>query len=171
MKTELKAKYLHHLLSKKKKDEGFTLIELLVVVIIIGVLAAVALPAMLGQVGKARETEIKTVVGSTIRGEQAFHTERNAFTANVGDLGIDATGTYLDGVTLAAPAGGALATDVTVISTNNESGADGTRAYSGAINFANGQYTQILCQSNAVANAGTVPAGAAACPGGTGVIK
>ena len=80
MKTELKVKFLQFLLGKKKdQNEGFTLIELLVVVIIIGVLAAIALPNLLGQVGKARESEAKTALGSISRGQQSYHLEKRRF--------------------------------------------------------------------------------------------
>ena len=80
MKSELKVKFLQYLLGKKKDtSEGFTLIELLVVVIIIGVLAAVALPNMLGQVGKARESEAKSTIGALNRAQQAYYTEKGSF--------------------------------------------------------------------------------------------
>ena len=68
-------------LNNKKGEKGFTLIELLVVVIIIGVLAAVALPNLLGQVGKARESEAKTALGALNRGQQAYHLEASQFYA------------------------------------------------------------------------------------------
>ena len=78
MNNVFTAKLLQNLRSKKG-DKGFTLIELLVVVIIIGVLAAVALPNLLGQVGKARESEAKTALGAMNRAQQAFRLEAQKF--------------------------------------------------------------------------------------------
>ena len=89
MKTELKAKFLQNILSKKKEDEGFTLIELLVVIIIIGILSAIALPSFLNQATKARQSEAKNYVGSMNRAQQAYYLENNnAFTTRVVELAL-----------------------------------------------------------------------------------
>ncbi|PMB54119.1 general secretion pathway protein GspG [Fischerella thermalis CCMEE 5201] len=89
LKPELQAKFLQHLNNRKKKnDEGFTLIELLVVVIIIGVLAAIALPSLLGQVNKAKQSEAKQNIGAMNRASQAFFLEYQGFASAVAQLQI-----------------------------------------------------------------------------------
>ncbi|GBF81333.1 type IV pilin-like G/H family protein [Aphanothece sacrum] len=81
MNTQFQAKLLQTL-ANKKGNKGFTLIELLVVVIIIGVLAAIALPNLLGQVGKARESEAKSTIGAMTRAQQGYFTEKAAFASS-----------------------------------------------------------------------------------------
>ena len=83
MKTEPKAKFLQHLLNKKKDHQGFTLIELLVVTIIIGILSAIALPSFLNQAKKAKQSESKIYVGSLNIGQQAYYEENDTFLTSV----------------------------------------------------------------------------------------
>ena len=81
--------------SIEEKEEGFTLIELLVVMIIIGILAAIAIPVFLNQQKKANDTATKSDVSSLAKEVAAFYVD------GTGTLTVDATGKLTGG----SPAG------------------------------------------------------------------
>ncbi len=62
-----------------EKDKGFTLIELLVVVIIIGILAAIAIPTFLNQKKKAIEAGMKSDLRTVANEEQSAFTDTSVY--------------------------------------------------------------------------------------------
>jgi type IV pilus assembly protein PilA len=69
--------------SIKEKDEGFTLIELLVVIIIIGILAAIAIPVFLNQRKKAVDASTKSDLRTIANELETFATDTQAYPATI----------------------------------------------------------------------------------------
>jgi len=65
--------------SEQREDSGFTLIELLVVVIIIGILAAIAIPVFLSQKAKAQSSEAVNDVRNLAGFEELYLTDAGTY--------------------------------------------------------------------------------------------
>lgn len=180
MKSELKVKYLQFLLGKKKDtNEGFTLIELLVVVIIIGVLAAIALPNFLNQTAKAKQAEAKTTM-SQVNNAQALHRNtNNEFAADMSTLALGLP-TVTANYTYNVSGGGDTAGIEAVAANSAMKGYQGGNAFFKDAN-SNSVIATVACEADV---AGTTPptypdlsttattlAGAAACDTGFTSVK
>jgi type IV pilus assembly protein PilA len=72
--------------AQEEHEGGFTLIELLVVIIIIGILAAIAIPVFLNQRQKGYDAAAKSDVKNIATLQETYFTDNNAYAASIAAL-------------------------------------------------------------------------------------
>jgi type IV pilus assembly protein PilA len=146
-----------YFLSKKFQslDRGFTLIELLVVTIMVGVLAAISLPNLLAQIGKARETEASSQIGALGRSQQAYHFEVKTFAPDLNSLGLNIT--VVDGYYDYPDPSIANASIVKHQAIANAPYDVSSRNFAVGVYFNSGVYASVLCRAIAPTSTVTAP--------------
>ena len=90
----------------KKFQQGFTLIELMIVVAIIGILAAIAIPAYQDYTIRAQVSEGLNLASAAKAAVSEYYMDRGTYPADNALAGLGAPGTiigkYVDGVTVVA---------------------------------------------------------------------
>jgi len=87
----------------QRNRKGFTLIELLIVVVIIGILAAIAIPKFANTKSKAYVTAMKSDLRNLVTAEEAFFSDSSKYTAVLAQLKYqNSTGTVAPTITVGA---------------------------------------------------------------------
>lgn len=70
------------------KEDGFTLIELIFAIIIIGILAALAIPRFSDTIEKSRTAEAINILGTLRNAQEVYNLENGVYTATIGNLDV-----------------------------------------------------------------------------------
>ena len=71
-----------------RRRPGFTLIELLVVVVVIGILAAVAIPKFWNTTAKAELANVKSDLHTLVMAEETYYNDNSAYTPSLALLSV-----------------------------------------------------------------------------------
>ncbi|MGB2822193.1 MAG: prepilin-type N-terminal cleavage/methylation domain-containing protein [Phycisphaerae bacterium] len=77
---------------ERSRQHGFTLVELAVVVVIIGVLAAFAVPRFLASVERSKAAESFNYLSAVQASQERYHARQGTYASNVNDLDIRLSG-------------------------------------------------------------------------------
>lgn len=84
---------------------GFTLIELLIVVLIIGILAAIAIPKFQNSKGKAYASTLKADLRNLATAQEAYYYENSEYSPTTGNLQLSVSPGVTISIATATPAG------------------------------------------------------------------